>query len=805
MDRRFVTFLVVTFLIWTTFLVGKQIFAPPKPVAKNQPKQVQPGDDPAAKANDRNPEKTPEDKTPEKPSADPDKPEPAAPTDKPVVIPRTIVQLGSLDPTSPYGMLVTLDSRGAAVERVELSDPTYKDIEDLSGYLGHLSFATVGRDTKDNIIETVGPGTPAALAQPVVAGNPVGLKVGDVVRDVNGVAIERGEEFEQWLHKNTKPKQTIEVTVDRQVGGKTTSLVYKIDLIRRPLEMIRPESRNTVNKTRVTDPLSFLLTLETLQGNVIKVNEDEIQKLPSLHDANWEVSEQTPDSVLFTRTLTDADLKKINRAGSLKITKRYSLPKAEGNSKTSQKYHIDLAIGIENTSSETVNVGYRLDGPNGIPLEGWWYSTKMHREMFRGAGARDVLWELDGKDHHLLGTPLVYDHAKKALAGKTNIEYELVPSTNKLPVTFMGVDAQFFAVMVMPKGQGDKPSDKAIDFSRISAIPMHDVNQLTKTRIRTTNTSVRIVPERDALEAGQSIKHHYQVFLGPKDPELLKAYGLDEIIEYGWPYAAIPARWLAGLLHWLYALTGNYGIAIILLTVLVRSCMLPFSIRQARAAKQMQEISAKLKPELTALKEKYKDDPLKQHQATSELMKKHGMPNPLAGCLLVFFQLPVFVGLYRCLSVDINLRDANLFAAWDWASNLAGPDKLYYWENVLPAFIADPADGWLGPFFNVFPLVTIALFILQQKLFTPPPTDEQQEMQQQMMFMMSLMMGIFFYKVPAGLCLYFITSSLWSVAERTLLPKSKPVETDKTVVDAKASAEVKEKISARTARRQKKR
>jgi YidC/Oxa1 family membrane protein insertase len=464
-----------------------------------------------------------------------------------------------------------------------------------------------------------------------------------------------------------------------------------------------------------------------------------------------------------------------------------------------ERFHLNLEIGIENVGDEPVAVAYRLDGPNGIPLEGWWYSTKMHREMFRGAGARDVLFQLGKEPHKLVGTPMIYDHAKKALKARpiTSTEYLLLEQAGAEPLKFTGVDAQFFAAMVIP--QGENP----IKFARVAAIPMHDVNQLTKTRIRMTNTSVRMVTQRENLDKGASLKHHYLVFLGPKDPKVLQAYGLESIIEYGWPYAAIPAKWLANLLHWLHSLTGNYGIAIILLTVIVRTCMLPFSIRQARAAKVMQELSAKLKPDIDALKEKYKDDPLKQHQATQELMKKHGMPNPFAGCLLVFFQLPVFVGLYRALSVDINLRDAALIPGWSWCSNLAGPDKLFYWQDSMPAFIADPADGWLGPFFNVLPLITIALFIVQQKLFTPPPTDEQQEMQQQTMMIMSVVMGIFFYKVPAGLCLYFITSSLWSVCERTLLPKSKPVDPNAPVVEKKPPVEPKDRNGLRAARKKK--
>src|SRR5881227_1033399 len=143
------------------------------------------------------------------------------------------------------------------------------------------------------------------------------------------------------------------------------------------------------------------------------------------------------------------------------------------------------------------------------------------------------------------------------------------------------------------------------------------------------------------------------------------------------------------------------------------------------------------------------------------------------GCLPVFIQLPIFIGLYRCLSVDIDLRDAALIPGISWASNLAGPDKLFYWKDWMPALIADEADGWLGPFFNVFPLITVTLFLIQQKMFTPPATDEQTKMQQQMMTYMTVFMGVMFYKVPAGLCIYFITSSLWGICERKLLKTQK--------------------------------
>jgi YidC/Oxa1 family membrane protein insertase len=183
----------------------------------------------------------------------------------------------------------------------------------------------------------------------------------------------------------------------------------------------------------------------------------------------------------------------------------------------------------------------------------------------------------------------------------------------------------------------------------------------------------------------------------------------------------------------------------------------------------MQELA----PEMAKLKEKYKDDMEKQSTALRELYAKHKF-NPFGGCLPVFLQLPIFVGLYRCLSVDIALRDADLFPGFFWASNLAGPDKLFFWKDWMIAFLADET-AWLGPFFNVLPVVTCVLFIVQQKLFTPPATDETTAMQQKMMSYMTVFMGVMFFKVPAGLCIYFIISSCWSIVERKWIVKQKPV------------------------------
>jgi YidC/Oxa1 family membrane protein insertase len=154
-----------------------------------------------------------------------------------------------------------------------------------------------------------------------------------------------------------------------------------------------------------------------------------------------------------------------------------------------------------------------------------------------------------------------------------------------------------------------------------------------------------------------------------------------------------------------------------------------------------------------------------------ELWRKHNY-NPMGGCLLALVQLPIFIGLYRALMIDVELRGAPLFGkAVRWCSNLGAPDMLYDWSGWMPAFIADPGHGWLGPYFNVLPIITIGLFLVQQKMFMPPATDEQTAMQQKIMTYMMIFMGFLFYTVASGLCLYFIASSLWGIGEKKLLPK----------------------------------
>jgi YidC/Oxa1 family membrane protein insertase len=168
-----------------------------------------------------------------------------------------------------------------------------------------------------------------------------------------------------------------------------------------------------------------------------------------------------------------------------------------------------------------------------------------------------------------------------------------------------------------------------------------------------------------------------------------------------------------------------------------------------------------LQPLMVELKEKYKDDKERMTKETFALYKQHGV-NPMGGCLPALIQLPIFIGLWQTLNNSVDLRNAPFL----WIRNLAAPDMLFKFPFPIPL-----VGGFLGDYFNLLPLGVVVLMLIQTKLFSPPPTTPEAEMQMKTMKFMMVFMAFMFYKVPAGLGIYFITSSLWAIGERLLLPK----------------------------------
>ncbi|MCI0643122.1 MAG: YidC/Oxa1 family insertase periplasmic-domain containing protein [Gemmataceae bacterium] len=309
--------------------------------------------------------------------------------------------------------------------------------------------------------------------------------------------------------------------------------------------------------------------------------------------------------------------------------------------------------------------------------------------------------------------------------------------------------------------------------------------------------TVRVHSEPIELQPGEKVAHQFLLYHGPVKTKLLGQFSgekdVDEdvvdryttklhlrtLTDYRSPgplgafsqtihftdlLIAITSL-MHWLLYWLHFLVGNYGLAIILLTGIVRGLMFPISKKQALFSARMQELA----PELKKIKEKYANDRKAQSEAMMELYRKHKI-HPLGGCLPLFLQLPIFLGLYYALQESIHFR----LAGFLWMDNLAAPDMLFWWTESIP-WISEPDSLggllYLGPFFNLLPICAVVLMLMQQKMMTPPPQDDQQAMQMKIMKYMMVFFGILFYKVASGLCIYFIASSLWGLAERKYLPK----------------------------------
>jgi len=239
---------------------------------------------------------------------------------------------------------------------------------------------------------------------------------------------------------------------------------------------------------------------------------------------------------------------------------------------------------------------------------------------------------------------------------------------------------------------------------------------------------------------------HYGVYLGPKSFEDLEKAGSDLVhaIDLGW-FWFVAKPLLLGL-RMIHAAVGNYGWAIILLTIAVRIVFYPVNNKQMEAMKGMQRIQ----PEIKKLQERYPDDREKMNLEMMELYRRHKV-NPLAGCLPMLVQLPVFIGLYNVLLQSIELRHAPFVS---WMHDLSQPDRL----GTLPIPFVEPAG------IPVMTLLMGASMILQQKM-TPSTADPAQ---QRIMMIMPVVFTVMFVNFPSGLVVYWLSNNVLSIAQQWL-------------------------------------
>ncbi|MHB8138734.1 MAG: membrane protein insertase YidC [Smithellaceae bacterium] len=270
-----------------------------------------------------------------------------------------------------------------------------------------------------------------------------------------------------------------------------------------------------------------------------------------------------------------------------------------------------------------------------------------------------------------------------------------------------------------------------------SAIPENpSLTNVVLTRDASDMVTVGIKGRKEVIPDGQNSAFSYSIYLGPKQHDLLKTLGvgLESAIDFGWfKWLAIPALYI---LNFLYGFVLNYGIAIIILTTIIKIIFWPLGNLSYKSMNEMK----KLQPKIEALKEKYKNDQSKIGQETMALYREHKV-NPFSGCLPMLIQIPVFFGLYKALMYSIELRHSPLFF---WIQDLSAKDPYY-----------------------ITPIIMGATQFITQKM-TPAMGDP---MQQKIMLFMPIVFTFFFLNFPAGLVIYWLFNNILQIGQQYYINK----------------------------------
>lgn len=270
------------------------------------------------------------------------------------------------------------------------------------------------------------------------------------------------------------------------------------------------------------------------------------------------------------------------------------------------------------------------------------------------------------------------------------------------------------------------------------------------------------VSEESIIRAGETFSIEHHLFAGAKELNLLDEYEVslniklfDRVVDFGWYY--VLTKPMLNALHFCYIISGNFGLSIMIVTVIVKILMLGLNSKSFKSMKKMRE----LQPEMERFKKIYGDDKARLNQEVMALYKKHNV-NPISGCLPILVQIPVFFSLYKVLNVSIEMRHAP-FYGWIEDLSAADPTNIFNLFGLLP--FMPPSFLHIG----IWPLLMAGTMYYQQKL-APPATDP---VQAQVMQFMPLIFLFMFSSLPAGLIIYWTWSNILSIAQQMYVNHNK--------------------------------
>lgn len=362
-------------------------------------------------------------------------------------------------------------------------------------------------------------------------------------------------------------------------------------------------------------------------------------------------------------------------------------------------YLIDLQVAVTNTTAQPLQGTPQLYQVN-LPFEP---KSSFNRFLFTG--------------------PAAYQNGE--LQQYKAKEFAEGPKTVQGVFDWVAFEGNYFMCAVMPEFKGQ------------STFLMQGDENLVRTQLS---------GGLDTLAPGAQMVYKYHLFYGPKKISLLQdiGYNLEQSVDFGW--FDIIARPTLALLNFFYAYLHNYGVAIILVTIIFKALFWPITQKGLKSMKNMQ----KLQPKMVKLKEKYKSDPQTMNREVMNLYKTYKV-NPLGGCLPMVLQIPVFFALYKVLLLCIELRHAPFML---WITDLSAPDRLWIGFDI----------PWLGGL-PVLTLLMGASMFIQQKL-TPTTADPTQA---RIMMMLPVVFTFMFLNFASGLVLYWFINNLLSILQQQLI------------------------------------
>ncbi|MFH1477032.1 MAG: membrane protein insertase YidC [Verrucomicrobiota bacterium] len=320
----------------------------------------------------------------------------------------------------------------------------------------------------------------------------------------------------------------------------------------------------------------------------------------------------------------------------------------------------------------------------------------------------------------------------------------IVTLQTNTPADWVAVKSKFFVQILAP--EGGAAGYRLTAERALAPGEAHDPGLAPKSAEIQTVGAQAFVHAR-TINPGESVTQTLKLYTGPKKYSLLRKLGLhqEDVMDFGmWSPLC---KFLLIVLNATYSVIPNYGVAIILLTILIRILFWPLTHKSTESMKKMQA----LQPLIAELRKKHKDSPRKLQEETMALYKQNKV-NPVSGCLPMLIQIPVFIALFVVLRSAIELR----FADFLWIRDLSEPERLIKFGFTIPLL------GWDA--LNILPIFMAATQAWQQSM--TPATDAAQ--QKMMLFFMPVMMLVMFYSMPSALVLYWSTNTVIMIAQQLI-------------------------------------